>query len=360
MTETNFVFYFQPFPLCVSCMGNIYNMDQNNLAVPQLVIESPTTYPPPDSSDDLIDPAQSISESESLTESLQPSQQLSDSLGPSGTIPLVPVNSSLSSNNSSAAGDVFRPPMDPQLVPQYLQIMSRPGPKSLKRKRIKELLNNNSLEEMTKNTPPEPTTPTPVYTRVQQTIQQRIQERLKSKKPKRPNQNSSESSLSSNGSSASLITSFPERNQQNSIPVLSQLSSQDPGLFMSPRSSQLMQQSPAVEPAAVNRRRRLPSSSLSSDEETTPLNQRRTERGAISGGHRPPSPDRSPPLPAAAQRVSPPLPTTVRRRINDGIAHTNKGAPRRVAIPQPGNQTPATGVSGRDPRVTNNKVINGG
>jgi hypothetical protein len=337
-------------------MARIYNTEQNNpqtLVVRQLLRNteeedspqfevSPTNYPSPDSSANLlINESLAMSESESLTPSVPPQSQLTESLKGASQVPL-PINSeSLQSSHSSF--EEFRPPIDPRLMPQYLEIVSRPGPKSLKRKRLAELV-NNSQEVPTRNIPPAESN----ENLHQANILRMIHERTKLKKP-RNNTSSASSSLASN-SSYRAPTSQP-------IPAMTQ-SSQDENLRLSPRSIQLTQQSPSVEPIVQNRRRRLPSSSLSSNEERDQDDRFGGPRGAITGGFHQPSPDRSPPLPAAVQRVSPPLPPTVRRRVNDGNAHSNRGAPRRVVAPS--LITPATGLTGRNPRATNAKMITGG
>lgn len=316
-------------------MAHLFNSVQKNpstLSIPQLldsseesrVEVSQTNYRSPDSSGNIltVEP-QPMSGSESLTQSQPLFSQLSESLtGRHDRVLPANSHSSISSNNNSSVGG-FVAPTDPNLLLQYNAIMSRPGPRSLKRRRVDEFVNNNNLGG------------------VDILLTSKLLGRIGEKLAKRKSPNNSSSSLSSSN------PSLPKNQAPVPVPI-----------HLSPYSSQFSRQSPSVEPFVPARERRQPSSSLSSEEERIPESQFGRPRGTISGGYLPPSPDHSPPLPAAVQRISPPLPVTARRRINDGNAHSNAGAPRRVVVPS--LLTPGSGDSGRDPRSKNTKTISGG
>jgi hypothetical protein len=196
------------------------------------------------------------------------------------------------------------------------RIMTRAGPKSIKRKWLQEL--GNSEEVGTSNLPEDD--------KIRHSFDQRLKKRFKAHVKTNPN-------TSSTSSSSDLSIG-----QNNSPPPLNVLT-EEITVVSSPSS-------PSTEPTVSDYRRRLRSSNLSLNDGNS-QNQQRTIAS-------PPTPNSSPPLPAVVKRVSP------RLRVNDGNAHSNTAAPRRVNTNlTPGIHTPVIGTSGRDAR-RNAKMINGG
>ena len=242
-----------------------------------------------------------------------------------------------------AEEDVFKPPLDPDLLPRYLDIVNRPGPRSQKRRKLSELHNNNRSEEATRNSQPELVIDENEADQIYQRLVQASQKRKSSQRSSRSGSNSFNYSSSSSSrmqrtphsSEDRLIPSGPNI-LQNSLPNIS------------PTSSQLTQQSPKI----YQRRRLSPSSSLTSNEEVI----------ISARSDTPPVPTRQKTPPVPTRQVSPPVdtrqltpPTITGLRINDGNAHSNSGAPRRVNF----INNPAAGASNRDSRAPNTKLIGG-
>jgi hypothetical protein len=314
----------------------MYNEEQNDrmtLSVPELLRTSDPTnqqlevavissQQSPDSSMNEI----SVETSESLTPSVPASSESLLALTRSQPV----VNSNSISNKSSEDqqdSDLPPAPRNPLLLAQYHQIISRPGPKSLKRKRILELENkipSDLSQSLSQSTPEQD----------DGFIFQKLIQRVQSKGSKRHRKSASKSmSVSSSSSLSSHRLQIDLDDSQRAV--------QPSGpQHMSPQSSQMTQKSPS--PGPFRPPLRLPSSSLSSNE----------ERIEESSTVRRPGPKSRQPVRTQPVFKPPPPP---QRRTDDGNAHSNSGAPRRINIP-----APTTGPSGRDPRITSTKVISGG
>lgn len=208
--------------------------------------------------------------------------------------------------------------------------MSRPGPKSVKRKRLQEL-QSNSQEVSGYN-------PQPINLQGQErSVIALLHQRTSHQQPKR-HRTADPASQQSNSSASTSATNSRQVNNttsnEDAIPVPAA------PILRSPKSSKMVISAPPIGPT-VPRVYRSMSSSLSSNDEAILVRPTTSNRVL------------TPP------RVSPPLPPAVRRSppndINDGNAHTNGGAPRRVNWIQP---TPPA-KSTRHPRPID-KSIHGG
>jgi hypothetical protein len=179
---------------------------------------SPTSFSSPDSYGSLsLCSSGSLSLCSSGSESLTMSEiesiiQSQSSESESLTTAEVPLPMNSSSPDSSF--EELRQPIDPRLIPQFLEIMSRPGPKSSKLKRLAELVSINSQEVPKRNIPPAESNENLHKANILRMIRERT----------RLNSTSSESA------SSSLASNSPSQ----PIPAITQ-SSQDENLRLSPR-----------------------------------------------------------------------------------------------------------------------------
>lgn len=318
-------------------MTQMYNDEQNNpytLSIPQLLhnsdavvmpkaplitINTPglteTSYQSPDSSTNTSNQDPSGAPS-SFTPSIPASSESLVGL----QIPIVAAVDVVSDSSTDNVDFEFRPPDDPKLHNEYKQIISRPGPKSLKRKRIEDLVNISSQQQNARNTPP--------AAEVADHFLNILAKRAPNQKRRKDRSANLSQSSSLSDSSTSQRNDISNRNDVIQPPPTS--------LLLSPVSSQTVLQSPSV--SLVTRRRRPSSSSLSSDEQLLP-------------GLMAPSRNKVP------NASKPPQPSTVvrsRPRVDDGNAHSNSGAPRRIGV-----NIPPSGPSGRDSRALA-KMVSGG
>lgn len=221
--------------------------------------------------------------------------------------------------------------LDEEMQAKFVQAMSRPGPKSVKRKRLREL-QPNSQEVSASDSQPidlqneERLVIASLLRRPSRPLQKRV---------RRANRSASQQSNSSASTNAS-------NSRQIDISTSNDVAIPAPAaqILRSPKSSKMVMRSPPIGPS-LPRTHRSMSSSLSSNDEII-FDRPITSNRVLT----PPS-------------VSPQLPIAVRRSppnvIDDGNAHSNSGAPRRVNFTQP----PPPAKTIRQPRPLD-KSIQGG
>lgn len=344
----------QASPMTLSVRPLLHTTDNlaDNEISQQALLLQPPTYQSPDSSMNTLHEARYDDISSITSDSSGPSSQsvLASSesiLRQNASIPVAMTASNSYSQGSEGSGfssdPVFKLPQEPLLLQKYIQTMSRPGPKSLKRKRIQELINNNSQHSLSQNTPPDFSSQP--RDDEESLILQKLLERAK---PLKKKHRSRDRSGSQNSTSSSIDSSLSSRALQIDLSGASEAPPLSVIPTMSPFSSQQVHQSPSLEPTRI---RRLPSSSLSSQEDLIPEAQIVKARGTKAIKTKiiqPPSSTSSDDSPALTANAR----TDQRVTRDDSNAHSNKAAPRRVRIPTP----PRSNSPVRDPRPANSKV----
>lgn len=349
-----FVVVFQPLLCCVPCMRQVYNNQQpqlrsfSDLAASRLSNSSIISgYQSPDSSTSVPN---FLSETPS-SESLQPAS----SEDPELHVGSLPIRTSTGSLPIAAADSDILPPEDPKLLSQYNRIMARPGPKFLKRKLVQELENKDVRVEASQPS-----------LDLQEQFMASLTRRIPQPKPKRQRQGnlSNNSSSASVGSEASVNSSRrPSAGdllaKQLSKPRLSsQTQPSDPDGFPTTSSQSVMDRRPISQPlttiaeidVSVIHPRAIPSSSsLTSNDE--PIFAAPAAKRPQVEARPAPKPD-NPPAPRAWRKQLSPISSD--SSSDDGNAHSNSGAPRRIRTDQ--IKTP----NRRDPRPQNAKLITGG
>lgn len=289
---------FQPLYTCKACMLRIYEQIQTmplTLSIDGVLRDSENA-PLRASADSSVEiTGRELEEDSSHTsdESQQPlAQHSTDSIAiaqQTQNVPLSPVSEEFE----------FLRPLDPKLAEQFDAILAKPGPRSLKRRKIQELQNNNSESEssLEDSQDSEEIRKEREYQRTLAAKKQKAQEQRRSKTPG----TTSNSVSSSSSSSKRLVSRSSEERLVNS------------SVNISPPSSQLVIRSPSVGPPKPSQPYRvhsiLPPSIVPSSQSSVT---------SSDSGFRPPTP------PNVSKRRK------KNRSHDDGNSHSNGAAPRRI------------------------------